>query len=427
MRWDLKALILMLSLGNISAANTSSHLPLGEALQSCSTGHPNFPNEHYRRTTEEWPLYAWTADAFDSNLPTVLFFNGGPGQSSHGDDWKIPGWNVIFWDQRGVACSKPKTWETYLDQSQYSIEGTARDARKILDLFEVQTASLLAVSYGTAPATVMAHLFPERVTALVLEGTLSNGGRELQDLAHAQKILVRYFNGLPIAKQNVLRGWATLPGITPTWFSRVGYYFLTLNDGLSKLNLFFERLMELDDLPDVSFFDNFGGREFGDDPLGFSAVTFSAIACGELSQGVEDSTAGLIVGEKEILSVEDNSAKALCTKYGFKKTADFLALNYPVQRKITYFQGVLDGATEAPQAIEHFRSVPQYEANLFLRTDGGHSPLLGEIRDKFPNSPDLQRRYLDYLILALKGEDPDLAVENGAVWKHTKKLRADDN
>ncbi len=391
-----------------------------ESYGACASGHPNFPNEHFRITKEEeWPLYSWTPEPFDPGKPSVLFFNGGPGQSSHGQEWTLPGWNVIFWDQRGVACSKPKSKSAYLDQSRYSIEGTADDALKILELYGISKVSLLAVSYGTAPATVFAHRYPGHVRSLVLEGTLANGTRELHDLAHAQKILIRFFDDLPPDDQTMLRSWSTLPGISPTWFSRLGYYFLTLNDGLTKLGLFLDRLKEMG-VPDPSFFDNFGDREFDDDPLGFSAVVFAAVACGELSQGIDGSTSGLVVSNQALVLAEDNGAKRLCAKYGFRKTHDFLAANYPVENKIIYFQGVLDGATEATQAIEHFRSVPQNGASLYLRVDGGHSPLLGEITDRFSNQPHLQERYRGYLSQALYGEDPNLEAENMVIWKLAK-------
>lgn len=415
--WALSLLVANGIFANTSGLTTIANAnAVHETFGACQKGHPKYSKEHFRITNDEWPLYAWTAEPFDPEKPSVLFFNGGPGQSSHGNDWTLAGWNVIFWDQRGVGCSKPKLNSTYLEQSHYSIEKTADDALKVLELYQLKSVSLLAVSYGTAPATVFAHRYPDLVRSIVLEGTLANGTRELQDLSHAQKILIRFFEDLPKDQQDLLRSWSNLPGISPTWFSRVGYYFLTLNDGLTKLRLFLSRLGELG-VPDASFFNNFGGRAFDDDPLDFSAVVFAAIACGELSQGLDGSTSGLIVSDESLLLAEDNSAKQLCARYGFAKTRDFLASEYPVHSKVIYFQGVLDGATEATQAIEHFRSVPQSGASLFLRVDGGHSPLLGEITDRFSNQPNLQQRYRSYLSQALLGETPDLTAENTVVWK----------
>lgn len=424
MRWLSILTLSFLTTTSAVAASRSVQAVAGpgekhESFGACSNGHPQFPGEHFRITNEAWPLYAWTAEPFDPAKPSVLFFNGGPGQSSHGRDWKLDGWNVIFWDQRGIACSKPESRSAYLDHSNYSISSTADDAVKIVDLFGLQDVSLLAVSYGTAPATVFAHRHPERVRSIVLEGTLANGSRELQDRSHAQKILIRFFDDLSEEKRSQLRAWSKIPGISPTWYSRVGYYFLQLNDGLSKFDLFLDRVAEMG-FPDPSFFDNFGEYEFEDDPLGFSAVVFAAIACGELSQDVGGSTSGLIVSDDALLPVEDSRAKPLCAKYGFSRTRDFLAAEYPVETKIIYFQGVLDGATEATQAIEHFHSVPQDEASLYLRVDGGHSPLLGEITDRFSGQMDLQERYRRYLSEALMGEDPDLSAENTVVWKLAK-------
>ncbi len=389
-------------------------------LKSCNNIHPRFQNEISRWTHGQWALYTWTQQPFDSKLPTVLFFNGGPGQSSHGADWTLPGWNVIFWDQRGVGCSKPLSPSQYYDQTSYSSESTAHDAKAILDLYGVKKASLLAVSYGTVPATIFAHKYPDRTQSVVLEGTLFSGEQNLHNSKHAQKVLIHFFNSLPANIKSTLYEWSELEGIIPTWYSRVGYYFLTLNDGLSKLELFFNQLIQYGNM-DTEFFSNFGPREFEDEYFGFSAVVFSAIACGELSQGVEESHGGLILKRDGFYRAEDNGSKNLCKKYKFTTTLDYIASQFPVHVPVTYFQGVLDSATEATHAVSHFKSVPQKQAYLYLRTNGGHSPLLEDLFDPYSKNEKLKTRYTQYLQQALLGKQINFKDNDDRVWKWTYK------
>ncbi len=67
----------------------------------------------------------------------------------------------------------------------------------------------------------------------------------------------------------------------------------------------------------------------------------------------------------------------------------YKANRHPVQVPVTYFQGTTDGATVAPMAIHHYKTVPQGPAQLLLKIDGGHAPNLALLLEG-EQSPEAQ-------------------------------------
>lgn len=381
------------------------------AAAICEHGHPAYAQQEYFHWVESgpWELYAWTRKPFDPTLPTVLFFNGGPGQSSHGSEWDIPGWNLIFWDQRGVGCSKPKNELQYLDNGSYSIEGTAEDAKAILKYFGVSKASLYGVSYGTAPATVLASKHPQLVRAVVLEGTLYSGAESLHNSPFRQNILKSYFRNLDPELKDTIQIWSYDSELHTAWFSRLGFYFMGFNDGLKKFTDFLKAIKESDSFS-PGFFNNFGPRAFEDEELGFSARTYAAIACQELSQGSDKTFGGLQIKNKTLHKVEDLPAKSLCRGIAARK--NFEARHFPIDVPVTYFQGAHDGATSADQAILHFKHVAKGAKVLNLLKEGGHTPLSGDLFDPFSGDESLKQTYMRMLTSALLGEPSAWSVEH---------------
>ncbi|MEK6707121.1 MAG: alpha/beta hydrolase [Bdellovibrionota bacterium] len=124
-------------------------------------------------TTE---IYAWFARPYQSDKPTFILFTGGPGQSSHllsvpkFHVYRNLGWNLLLFDQKGVACSRPKTEVLFNSTDYYSSENVARDAEEIRKYFNIPVLSVYGASYGTATATIYASLFPTVVKAVILGG-----------------------------------------------------------------------------------------------------------------------------------------------------------------------------------------------------------------------------------------------------------------
>ena len=122
---------------------------------------------------------------------TLIYFEGGPAGSalSRADFFKTISLeydlNVVTFEIRGVHCSRPSTYESYLNIENYSALQIAGDAKVILDSLGVQEALVYGLSYGTFPARLFSHLFPDRTKATLLEGTLS-----LEDPSRREQSLV---------------------------------------------------------------------------------------------------------------------------------------------------------------------------------------------------------------------------------------------
>ncbi len=77
-------------------------------------------------------IYAYTKKVFNPDLPSVIFFTGGPGVSSRSAEFELPDFNVIFFEQRGISCSRPESKTLFLNPKFYSSENTARDALAVI-------------------------------------------------------------------------------------------------------------------------------------------------------------------------------------------------------------------------------------------------------------------------------------------------------
>jgi proline iminopeptidase len=393
----------------------------------CQNGNPEYEGELFRWVqTSRWPMYTWTKKPFNSSLPTVLFFNGGPGQTSHGGDWTLAGWNVIFFDQLGISCSKPAHRQKYLDTKNYSSDATAEDALQILNAYGVEKASLLGVSYGTVPATIMTHSYPHRVKSLVLEGTLYAGGAELHEASYRRQLLTSFFESLPEPIRVRLESWSEIPGMPSAWFGRVGFYFLNLNQGLEKFRVFLDSLLNANSPPNAVFLEAFGPQSFVDIEHGASAVVFAALACRELGLGMPSMKQGSAIISKHIVAVSDDPSAVLCRNYMVHKAHHlFLATDYSIKQiPVTYFQGADDGATVFPLAFKHFKSVVEQGtfAQFLLRRKGGHSPLLSEVVGGYVD-PEISRRYGQYLVQALAGQSVVFTKEDSSEWQLYTKGR----
>jgi proline iminopeptidase len=143
------------------------------------SGYLPVPIDYFDRSKGTTDLY-WSLEyKFDPKKPTVIFFRGGPGSGIHDapDYSRITNnrFNFIYFDQRGINCSRPMQYATFMDPRFYSTENTARDAHELINYFQLDKAILYGSSYGTVAATVTANLFPNSVSAVVLEGTVGNG------------------------------------------------------------------------------------------------------------------------------------------------------------------------------------------------------------------------------------------------------------
>jgi pimeloyl-ACP methyl ester carboxylesterase len=79
---------------------------------------------------------------------------------------------LVLFDKRGTGLSDPLA-------GPQSLEDRAGDMRTVMNAADVERAALVGVSEGSAMAIVFANLHPERVSKLVLCGSIMGGSPEL--------------------------------------------------------------------------------------------------------------------------------------------------------------------------------------------------------------------------------------------------------
>ena len=182
-------------------------------------------------------IYYFTSEKeFNPAWPTMLYFQGGPGGSSHGPSafkW-LENWNVVFMEYRGMALSYPDQVETLMKTKYFTSENVARDASEIVKALGVDKVSVFGSSYGTLTATIFASLFPNQVRSVILEGIIFKGDEYLWSSSHRQKILQRHFNHMPTELQDLVLKFSNMPGVNPAWFSRMGQSAM-YSDNFSEL------------------------------------------------------------------------------------------------------------------------------------------------------------------------------------------------
>lgn len=183
-------------------------------------------------------VYAFFQGSYDPNRETLVYFTGGPGIPSH---WGVfpeelkMGFNVLIMEHRGVACSRPPTLEQYLDPQFYSSEFVARDAERMRQHLKIERWTVYGLSYGTVPATIYASLFPESTRALILEGTVESGEKDLWEAPHRRKLVQKMLDRLPADIRQRIDQVSTLFKQPDTWMSMISRDLLTSDNGLNNL------------------------------------------------------------------------------------------------------------------------------------------------------------------------------------------------
>lgn len=369
-------------------------------------------------------IYYWLTKPFDSSLPTAIFINGGPGETSHGTHFDLPGWNVVFFDQRGNTCSRPQNLTDYLDLQFYSSENTARDIEAIRKDLGSSRISLYGVSYGTVPAQIYAHLFPMSTQAIVLEGIVYRGGELLISPARKRTLLQSYFDNLPDQKKKMI---LKLSDDSPIWFSAVAGNSLYQDDPLFTLTHLLNYILELPYEDGLHFVSSFVPQAPTTSPFGFDHVVLGMIGCKELGMNMPRLSSHLVfINEVLSPSQKNHFYEQYCTPLGFDPTKSKLyeSVIYPSKAPVTYIQGLLDGATTADAAFLHYRSAISKHKNLIVVGKGGHLPVFALLGSGYSKGTEavLQRQSL--LLHALSGTIvpkkvlEDLTISTQLKWRH---------
>ena len=329
------------------------------------------------------PIYAWTLKDFDAAKPSVVYFVGGPGGTPHGYkglERLAEGYNVVYFDPRGVKCSRPTDKALMTDAAYFSSENTARDAEEIRKHLGVDKWSVIGHSYGTVTATINGHLFPERTTAVILEGIIYDGTTTLWEAPHRLKILDRFLAKLPGDLREKVISWSRRADVPPEWFSAKAQSIMYQNFPLVELEKQLTDLFKLSDAEIVKAL-NSGETKMFDlllnmDIPDFGSFLFLHIACRELTGQSESAYFLSVFDENGKLKPATNSpVKKLCKDFGWETTAEsrYESSRYPLTVPVTYFQGGHDGATTAEMGISHWKKVPRGPKQLVIFPKGGHS------------------------------------------------------
>ena len=340
--------------------------------------------------TEIWGYFA--KGLFDPKRPSMIYVDGGPGGNSHGAPAFTKSFNEIRFDQRGIGCSRPSSLELYRNPNYYGSLNTARDMEEIRKHLGINQLSILGISYGTVPATIYANLFPERTTAVVLEGVMFDG-KTIEESRAIPFGLRKMYKSLPEPTRLAMKSYFTKEKAYGLGLYQIARMLMYSNRGLDQMQSALTMLFpspegilrqQADQIFDVNLFNN---AFFDNDRI--DAVDMASnklIQCQEFPSFVKtvpvfytDETGKFHEFEEEEISkvmgaIEDTCAllKATANKY-------YSADRYPILAPVTYYQGNWDGATMAPGAVKHFKKTPKTKAQLFIAKKGGHTPNLALI------------------------------------------------
>lgn len=330
-------------------------------------------------------IFAWLESAYQPALPTIAFFDGGPGQNIHGMSLiKLSNYNVLHVDQRGVACSAPRTYQIYKDPNFYSSIFVARDFEKAREAFQIPKMTLFGVSYGTIPATIYAHLYPSQVQSVILEGIFGGGHLSYSETLLRARKLNEMLKTLP---PGVIDGLSHLvaAGQWPE-IHTLPYQFIYSANGYKKFGevlktyIKSESNIDLDGLKKRYKEIDVLSPKPPQTPQSVDRNVLNILNCKEM--GAYENRSSFVYFDSNTKSytsyINPQESAARCQKEN-KVAADMVksydAKKFPVIATITYFQGSDDGATMAPGAFYHFQNTPQKLAQFLLLKGSGHNPV----------------------------------------------------
>lgn len=323
---------------------------------------------------------------FSLGKKTIVYFNGGPGGTSFQTDFTMieEDVNVIYFNQRGAAFSRPESEELFNNQDYYSSENTARDALEIVKHLGVDKITAYGMSYGTVPATIFGSLFPEYTRNVILEGVVYDGQNRLWYGSHRIKLVQRYFDSLDAEmKANILK-YSNYPEVFTGWFSamaqRLMYGANFQTNMTNRLNSIFNN-----NITDVVTKENiivqmlkqysYSAAGDYDNMIFYSPTMFNYISCKELSAQDELASFYAVFNEKnKLVPFKKTSVNANhCDVLKINDVKTYSAVNYPIHVPVIYIQGTTDGATTAEYAVWHYKNSAKGKAQLILAKNEGHA------------------------------------------------------
>lgn len=364
------------------------------------------PIDYHHQERGVSQLFVWLNKPFDPLKKTLVFIDGGPGNTSHDMRFQVDDWNVIFFDQRGNSCSRPENESLFLDNKFYSSKNTANDIEMIRRFFNVNKISIYAVSYGTVPAQIYAHLYPKHLQSVVLEGTIFQGGELLISPKFKLSLLNSFFQSLDKKTQQRIVELSGHSNSFVEWFAAVGNFMMYLDDSFNKFEQFLN-LMLWDNEGAFELISTFKyNLDFIEPDFGASEVVLGMLGCKELGMN--------LAGLSPLAYFEKNPSKnsqvwklkqsrfnyqqqKYCKKLGFNSDSFeevYSAIKYPSHVPTFYIQGEYDGATVLDQALKHFFYVSYNQKQLLIAKKGGHQPFLSTFTNEAYSSSKFKVKML---------------------------------
>ena len=383
------ALILLFSL-NAGAASTPLYKPgqmlafENKELVARENGQwLNVPVDYSHPEGPTLPLYYHFAGGYDPVLPTIVIFTGGPALPSHFasadylENWveQIPsmGFNVLLFDQRGVAFSRPNDQRQYHDPDTYSSIATARDVEQLRQALHIDQLTIYGKSYGTIAATIYASLFAVQTRALILEGVLAMPhSDEYAQNPYPAHVLRDFLRSLSPAALDLVRSYSakcchlalaySIPLAVQNVAGKRG------RDGIETLRQDVEAIARAPSEQQMADLI----REIVLAPIEPRSIyAIDKMVHGALmnkEQGDPFSTYLAVRGEDGEVAMVDDQARQpapLPTRY-YSKDHLTTAPTY-------YIVGEADGATSPWLAVQHWQNArPQTATQFLLLTDGSH-------------------------------------------------------
>lgn len=382
-------------------------------------------------------IYAYTLQEFDPSLPSYLFVDGGPGQNTHGiTDVTNGRFNEIRFDQRGLGCSAPESFDTYKDPKLYSTENTVLDMDEIRKAYNISNWTVYGVSYGTLPATQYGSKFGAHTVSVVLEGVV---GRP--DIVHRWSYKSDKINHVinelsPADRQafsELMMEQSEDTDLVLNFLFGSAFY---VDMGLRQLNTLIKYIIKDGKVQreilqksreEAKRKEEQKGPTPPQTPGGIDENVMGIIYCRELAFREKGKTTLNYSAEKgffESAAPGTNNAR-VCDQLGVKISDErpYNIDEHPVAKNVYYFQGSHDGATLAKGAQQHWKAVPQAKSFFLLAQKGGHNPNLTRLYDTWV--PDLQAEQKKLYEKSLNGldiTDSDIAAANihakaGQLWR----------
>lgn len=411
----------------LMASLTSSILAFEDAVTYCqknpidgiSTLHKiqdsDFPNE-------EIYIHSYVKNKIDPKKKTVLFFSGGPGASPRSSEFKLDSVNIIFFEQRGMGCSRPSSPDLFLNPKFYSSKKSISDAARILEDYKVNQAIIYGHSYGTILATMFAHFYPEKTDKVIIEGVIGNANIGIWQSEHRRMKLQETFEALDQNLKDKVLKYSRHLEIPTSWFSVVGTMMSYLDNGYDTYKTFLANILEMDEESLVPFIKNFYAQKGLLNTELLAAhdgdITFGMITCQELSGTHPTSSMRLEFDSKNQLQWDNQNEddKNYCQPLRIDHSRSLDMADYPVVRPITYLIGEDDGATDLAQAKYHLKHVAKGVKNFLVLKNGGHLPNLASLKDNRPCNDEEDCKNLSALKAQVKFFE-NIVIEKNSILK----------